>query len=47
MAERTCDPGRAIGPRRLRPRDLRLYLSDAIERVTGARLFEFRNYDVV
>ena len=47
MAERTCDPARAIGPRRLRPRDLRLYLSDAIERVTGARLFEFRNYDVV
>ena len=47
MAERTTDPGRAIGPRRLRPRDLRLYLSDAIERVTGARLFEFRNYDVV
>jgi len=47
MAERRCDPGRAIGPRRLRPGHLRLYLSDAIERVTGARLFEYRNYDVV
>jgi hypothetical protein len=47
MAERSTDPARVIGPRRLRPAHVRLYLSDAIERVTGARLFEYRNYDVV
>ncbi len=47
MAERTCDPGRAVGPRRLRPGHLRLYLSDVIERLTGARLFEYRNYELV
>lgn len=47
MAERTCDPGRAIGPRRLQPGHLRLYVSDAIERVSGVRLFEFRNYELV
>ena len=47
MAERSADPGRVIGPRRLQPGHLRLYLSDAIERMTGVRLFEYRNYDVV
>ena len=47
IAERAHDPERAIGPRRLRPGDIRLYLSEAIERITGARLFEFRNYEVV
>jgi hypothetical protein len=36
--------GPAVGPRRLRPAHLRLYLSDWIERLTGARLFEYRNY---
>jgi hypothetical protein len=25
---------------------VRFYLSDWIERLTGARLFEFRNYDL-
>ena len=47
MAERSRDPGRVIGPRRLRLGDIRLYVSDAIERVTGARVFEFRNYELV
>ena len=47
MAERSRDPGRVIGPRRLRLGDIRFYVSDAIERVTGARVFEFRNYEVV
>jgi hypothetical protein len=36
--------GPAVGPRRLKPAHLRLYLSDWIERLTGARLFEYRNY---
>ena len=35
---------RTVGPRRLRLSHLRLYLSDWIERLTGARLFEYRNY---
>jgi hypothetical protein len=47
MAERTGDPGRVIGPRRLRLGDIRLYVSDAFERLTGARVFEFRNYELV
>jgi hypothetical protein len=34
----------AVGPRRLRLAHVRLYLSDWIERLTGARLFEYRNY---
>lgn len=47
IAERTHDPERVIGPRRLKPAHLRLYASDWIERLTGARLFEFRNYEMV
>jgi len=39
--------GSRIGPYRFRLRDLRFYLSDAIERATGRRLFEYRNYVVV
>jgi len=33
-----------VGPRRLRPGDLRYYMSDWIERLTGARIFEYKNY---
>lgn len=47
VAERARQPRRLVGPRRLRPAHLRYYLSDWIERLTGARLFEFRNYDVI
>lgn len=47
VRDRLVDADRRIGPRRLRPEHVRLYLSDWIERVTGARLFEFRNYEVV
>ncbi len=47
VAERAHDPDRIIGPRALRAEHLRFYLSDWIERLTGARLFEFRNYRVV
>ena len=36
-----------IGPRRLRARHARLYLSAAIERVIGTRPFEYRNYELV
>ena len=39
--------GRALGPRRIRPGDVRFYLSDWIERATGVRLFEHRNYVLV
>jgi hypothetical protein len=39
--------GSAIGPRRLRLRDARYYLSDWIERLTGARVFEYKNYVLV
>jgi hypothetical protein len=47
VAERAHDPERVIGPRRLKLGHLRLYVSDWIERATGARLFEFRNYEIV
>lgn len=47
IAARAHDPERVIGPRRLKPEHLRFYLSDWIERLTGARLFEFRNYELV
>jgi hypothetical protein len=41
------DPERAIGPRRFHWGFLRYYLSGAIERATGMRVFEFRNYKIV
>jgi hypothetical protein len=44
---RRHDPGRAIEPRRFRWGFLRYYLSGAIERLTGMRVFEFRNYKIV
>ena len=47
IRERTQDPERVIGPRRFRPEHVRFYISDWIERLTGARVFEFRNYDLV
>jgi len=48
VRDRMADGGdRRIGPRRLRPEHLRLYVSDWIERMTGVRVFEFRNYVVV
>jgi len=39
--------GSAIGPRRLKLEHLRYYASEWIERLTGARVFEYRNYVVV
>jgi hypothetical protein len=47
VAARGHDPERTIGPRRFKPEHLRFYVSDWIERVTGARPFEFRNYVLV
>ena len=47
VSQRMVDAERRIGPRRLRPEHLRLYVSDWIERITGARVFEFRNYELV
>ncbi|HET9384711.1 MAG TPA: hypothetical protein VFO67_06160, partial [Gemmatimonadales bacterium] len=47
IAERAHDPDRVIGPRRFKPEHVRFYISDWIERLTGARVFEFRNYVVV
>jgi hypothetical protein len=44
---RRHDPDRVIEPRRFQWGFLRYYLSSAIERLTGIRLFEFRNYKIV
>ncbi|MGH7546767.1 MAG: glycosyltransferase family 2 protein [Gemmatimonadales bacterium] len=44
IAARRCVPGDPVVPRRLTLHDLRYYLSDWIERLTGARVFEYRNY---
>ena len=44
---RRVDPERLIGPRKFRWRFLRYYISGWIERWTGVRVFEFRNYEVV
>ncbi|MGH7530612.1 MAG: hypothetical protein ACREMN_09550 [Gemmatimonadales bacterium] len=47
VAERAHDPERVLGPRRFKPEHLRFYISDWIERLSGARVFEFRNYELV
>ena len=47
IAARQLDPERIIGPRKFRARFLRYYLSTAIEQLTGIRVFEFRNYEIV
>ena len=44
---RRDDPDRLIAPRRFRWRFIRYYISGWIERWTGVRVFEFRNYEVV
>ncbi|MBA2459441.1 MAG: glycosyltransferase family 2 protein [Gemmatimonadales bacterium] len=44
---RRLDPDRAVEPPRFRLHFLRYYLSGIIERVTGVRVFEFRNYTLV
>jgi hypothetical protein len=47
IAERAHDPERVIGPARFKSEHVRFYISDWIERLTGARVFEFRNYELV
>jgi hypothetical protein len=47
VAARLVDPERRIGPRHFKPEHLRFYLSDWIERLTGERVFEFRNYQQI
>ena len=47
IEDRRFDPDRVIGPRRFRWRFLRYYVSTVIERLTGVRVFEFRNYEIV
>jgi hypothetical protein len=47
IGARKFDPERVIAPRQFRWRFLRYYISTAIERITGARVFEFRNYEIV
>ena len=44
VAARRDHAGPGVGPRHFRREHLRLYLSDWIERLTGARVFEYRNY---
>jgi hypothetical protein len=47
IESRRDDPERVIEPKRFRWQFLRYYISGAIERLTGARIFEFRNYEIV
>jgi len=47
IAAQGHEPPPALEPARFKPAHLRLYVSDWIERMTGTRMFEFRNYDVV
>ena len=47
IRERTHDPERVIAPRMFKLEHVRYYISEWIERLTGARVFEFRNYEVV
>ncbi len=44
IAARAREPMPALEPRRFRLGFVRYYLSDWIERLTGARVFEYRNY---
>jgi glycosyltransferase involved in cell wall biosynthesis len=44
---RRHDPERRVAPARFKPQHLRFYISDVIERLTGVRVFEFRNYKLV
>lgn len=47
VQQRDVDARPLIGPKVFKAEHLRMLLSDAVERVTGARLFEFRNYRLV
>lgn len=47
VAARAHDPERVVTPPYFAPKHLRFYLSDLVERLTGLRPFEFRNYRLV
>ncbi len=47
IAARAVDPERMVEPRHFEWKHLRLYGSNIIERLTGARIFEYRNYRLV
>jgi hypothetical protein len=47
VADRAHDPERVVEPPSFRTEHLRFYASDIIEKLTGARVFEFRNYTLV
>lgn len=47
VARHAADPDRRVGPPNVGFRHLRFYLSDLVERATGHRPFEFRNYELV
>jgi hypothetical protein len=47
IERRLEDPERVIAPRRFQWHHLRYYVSGWIERLTGVRVFEFRNYTIV
>ena len=47
IASRRHDPDRVVTPKFFELEHLRFYASDLIERLTGARPFEFRNYTLV
>jgi hypothetical protein len=47
IAERAKDPERVVEPPHFELEHLRFYASDVIERLTGARVFEYRNYRLV
>jgi hypothetical protein len=47
VEDRRQDPERRVEPPHFEPEHLRFYVSDVIERLTGTRVFEFRNYELV
>jgi hypothetical protein len=47
VAAHAADPERVVTPPFFAAEHLRFYLSDAVERVTGRRPFEFRNYTLL
>ena len=47
VAGHANDPERVVTPPFFEPEHLRFYASDLVERVTGIRPFEFRNYTLV
>ena len=47
IAANAKEPPPILEPARFKPAHVRLYISDWIERLSGVRPFEFRNYEVV